>query len=81
MQVSENAAHKLVFKEEATSWDTARKSNVDIPFFNCNNKAEALNLWSVHELGGTCPARQAGYWRKRRGGEKVQRGKGLRQSK
>lgn len=39
------------------------------PLFKCNDGDAARDLWSECELGGSDPAREASYWRKRRRGK------------
>ena len=46
--------------------------------FKCNDGDAAPDLWSEYELGGSRPAREAGYWRKRRRGKESESEKGLR---
>lgn len=46
---------------------------------NCGDEDIAADLCIKYELGGSCSAREAGYWRKRKKEEKVEGGKERRQ--
>lgn len=55
----------------------AQQRKASQTLFNCNDEDVAPDLCSEYELGGSCSAREAGYWRKKE--EKAESGKGLRQ--
>lgn len=42
-----------------------QRKAVPRPCFKCNDRDAAPDLWSEHELGGSCSAKEASFWRRK----------------